>query len=194
MRSLNRSLSILFLAVFSLYACTSAKKKVNGRTPIVCTDVSKHNFVLDTVKGYQLKPGKELLLLLNLESFNTQEEFDQYFMRPPIPADSTPPSLNFKDNWLVGILVDNKTPNPSYPDNWIDVDTRLTIDSAYTENCALTVPFYLVTYESPVFGSPAPQRKFVLLSIPRSAQFNEVFLMNKTGNMSRHIRVPEAEK
>lgn len=196
MRSFSRSLlPLVLLSACSLYSCVSGQqKKAKIRTPVVCTDTSKHSYVLDTVKGYQLKPGKELSLLLDIELFNTKEAFDQYFMRPPIPADSTPPALNFKDNWLVGILIDNKTPNPNDLNKWIDVSTRLTIGSAYTANCRLTIPFYLVADETPVFGSPAPQRKFMLFSIPRSAQFNEVFVMNKTGNLSRHVAVPEAEE
>ncbi|SDF97070.1 hypothetical protein [Chitinophaga filiformis] len=191
----RRSLLPLLFSVFSLYACGSGQqKKAKTRTPVVCTDSSKHSFTLDTVKGYELKPGKELTLLLNIESFNTKEEFDQYLMRPPIPADSTPPSLNFKDNWLVAILVDNRTPNPSYPNEWIDISTKLTIDSAYTENCKLTIPFYLLADEGPVFGAPAPQKRVMLFSIPRSAQFNQVFVQNKGGSLSRSLDVPAAEE
>jgi hypothetical protein len=182
----------LLLSALSLYACTSGQqKKVKARPPVVCTDSSRQRFTLDTVKGYQLKPGAVLSLLLNIESFNTKEEFDKYFMRPPIPADSTPPSFNFEDNWLVGILVDNRTPNPSYLNEWIEVNTKLTIDSAYTENCGLTIPFYLLANEGPVFGSPPPERKFMLFSIPRSAPFNEVYVSG--GNSGRHIYVPAEE-
>ncbi|PSL29895.1 hypothetical protein [Chitinophaga ginsengisoli] len=198
MKSSDRSLLpllLLLLSAFSLYSCASGqRKKIKTRTPIVCTDTCKQSFVLDTVKGYQLKPEKQLTLLLDIEYFNTKEDFDKYFMRPPIPADSTPPSLNFKDNWLVGILVDNRTPNPNDLDKWLDVSTRLVIGSAYTEHCGLTIPFSLFANEAPVFGSSSPERKFMLFRIPRSAQFNEVFVMNRGGNLSRVITVPAAEE
>lgn len=195
MKSFGRSLLPLLLSAFSLYSCASGQqKKVKVRTPVACTDSSKQSFVLDTVKGYQLKPGKELTLLLDIEYFNTKDDFDKYFMRLPIPADSIPPSLNFKDNWLVGLLIDNRTPNPSYPNEWLDVSTKLVIDSAYTEHCGLTIPFYLFADDKPVYGAPPPERKVMLFSIPRSAKFNEVFVMNKGGSLSRHITVPAAEE
>ncbi|SHN77488.1 hypothetical protein [Chitinophaga sp. CF418] len=185
----------LLLFTCCLCSCASSQhKKEKISTAVVCTDTSKHGFALDTVKGYQLKPDVNLSLLLNIEFFNTKEDFDKYFMRPPIPVDSTPPSLNFKDYWLAGILVDNRTPNPSYPNEWIEISTKLIIDSAYTKNCELTIPFYLLANEGPVFGAPAAERKFMLFSIPRSAQFNEVFIMNKGGSLSRHITVPAAEE
>ncbi|WP_146217595.1 hypothetical protein [Chitinophaga sp. S165] len=149
---------------------------------------------MDTIKGYEFKPDVNLTLLLDIEEFNSKEEFDKYFMRPPIPTDSVPPALNFKDNWLVGILVDNRTPNINDLNRWDDVDAKLFVDSSFTKNCQLIIPFFLLANQSPVFGTPAPKRKFVLFSIPRSAQFNEVYVKNTGGSLSRSIRVPAAEE
>jgi hypothetical protein len=198
MNSSGKSLLLIVLSV----CCVNAYISCNGpqnrntktRTPVVCSDSSIQRYKLDTIKGYELKPGVNLDILLNIESFNTKEEFDKFFMRPPIPVDSVPPALNFKDNWLVGILVDNRTPNTSYPHEWNEVDALLYIDSSFTKNCQLTIPFYLLVSSSSPYGKPAAKRKYVLFSVPRSAPFNEVYVMNTGGSLSRSLPVPVAEE
>ncbi|MCF6407978.1 hypothetical protein L3C95_34140 [Chitinophaga filiformis] len=183
----------LLLFACCLCACNSDQpKKQKTRTPIVCKDTSKHDFALDTVKGYQLKPEVNLNLLLNIESFNTKEEFDKYFMRPPIPADSTPPSLNFKDNWLVAIITDNRTPDVHDLNRWVDVDVQTIIGNVFTKNCQLTIPFMVV--RNPFDPFHTPERKFYLFRVPRSAPFNGIYVMNQGGGLSRSLDVPAAEE
>lgn len=195
MKSSGKSLLLLLLSACCINAyisCTGEQKKVKKlRVPVVCSDTSKQHFTLDTIKGYQLKPNVDLSLLLNFYAFNNKEEFDKYFMRPPIPTDSVPPSLNFKDNWLVAIITDNKTPNVNDLSRWDDVNAQLIIDSAFTHNCQLIVPFYLLAKQY-TFGEIA-ERKSFLFSVPRTGQFNKVYIKNKGGSLSQSFDIPDLE-